>query len=146
MKSTEDDPLGRWLGDGSPLEVPVQGFSMSPFLRPGDRLVIESLAGAEPRLGDILILSLGGSRWMAHRVIARTSTAWLTRGDAAPACDPPVKTEEIRGVVREIRRHGRRRRLGLGPERIVIAWLSRCGLLTSLLAAGRKLRSGQRGR
>ncbi len=131
--------LSEWLRDGHPLEVPVQGFSMSPFLRPGDRLVIETLAGAGPRCGDIVIVSLGGTRWMAHRVVSRTSEAWLTRGDAALQADRPVATQEIYGVVRHIRRADRRRRFGLGPERIVIAWLSRRGILSRLLSVGRKL-------
>jgi hypothetical protein len=51
------------------------------------------------------------------------------RGDVAPASDPPVPVQALLGVVTRVERGHRRVGLGLGPERVLLAWLSHRGLL-----------------
>ena len=64
-----------------------------------------------------------------------------TRGDVALASDPPVPIEAVLGAVTRVERGRRRIRLGLGPERLLLAWFSRVGLLrtTARTAAGWRL-------
>jgi phage repressor protein C with HTH and peptisase S24 domain len=48
-------------------ELPVQGISMWPVLRSGERIVVRH-GGAPPRLGQVIVI-LHGERVLAHRVI-----------------------------------------------------------------------------
>jgi hypothetical protein len=53
----------------------------------------------------------------------------VTRGDASPQTDDPVGWGDVLGHVSGVERGGRPVGLGLGPERVLIAVLSRWGLL-----------------
>ena len=61
------------------------GYSMFPALRPGDRLVVNSLPAKDVETGDILITRNNGKPPAAHRLVKRLSaTSGLTKGDAMP--------------------------------------------------------------
>jgi len=77
-----------------------------------------------------------------HRLVGRASGGWVTRGDGAPAPDEPAALQDVLGRVAEVERAGRRVRLGLGPERVCIALLSRFGLLGPLVRAYRRVAEG----
>jgi hypothetical protein len=120
------------LREGRPVSLPVTGSSMAPFMRSGDLLSIRP-PDVRPRLGDVVVRVEPGERLLIHRVIARRADSLSTRGDAAAAPDPPAPLSGVVGVVEHIERGGRSVGLGLGPERVPIALLSRLGLLASLL-------------
>jgi hypothetical protein len=65
----------------------------------------------------------------------------LCRGDVAAGADPPASPDDLLGRVTRVERGGRRVRLGLGLERLPIAWLSRIGLLRALARRRERLRS-----
>ncbi len=112
---------------------------MSPFLRSGDVVVLAPLGGRPVGLGDVVALRRG-ERWLlVHRVVGRRGPRLLTRGDAVGRLDEPAALEDVVGRAVAVQRRGRRRRLGLGPERFLIAWLSRRGALVPLFAPGRCL-------
>ncbi len=137
--------LPRLLGDllraGQAVRLEVTGHSMAPFLRAGDVLTIAPCQGASPSQGEVVAFAPREDRLLVHRLVARREDGLLLRGDAAPQADPLVARAEVLGVVTRAERRGRRVRLGLGPERRAVAWLSRIGLLRLL---GR-LRAGRRG-
>jgi hypothetical protein len=65
-----------------------------------------------------------------HRVLSCNKGAFLIQGDNSPGKpDGMIPVEAIMGRVTQVERSGRRVRLGLGPERTLIALLSRSGLL-----------------
>jgi hypothetical protein len=115
------------LRAGARVSLVATGHSMTPAIRGGDRLTIEPLWAA-PRIGDVLAGEIDG-RLVVHRVVARRRGGIELRGDVAPASDPPLPAEALLGKVVHVERGGRRVSFGLGPERVLQAWLSRCGLL-----------------
>ncbi len=116
------------LEEGTAVTVDVTGSSMTPFIRSGDAVTLRPTPAASARLGDTLAVLRPGERLRVHRLIRRRPTL-QTRGDAAPESDPPVHDHEVLARVEQVKRGGRRVRLGLGPERIALALLSRWGFL-----------------
>jgi len=89
---------------------------MAPTFRPGDVLLVETVALARVRTGDILAIRrrdpAGRTVLYAHRVIARTSAGLITRGDRSPAPDAEVVTPAVLvGRVYAARRGQRTRRV-----------------------------------
>ncbi len=94
---------------GNEVRVRVAGSSMVPTLWPGDELRVRALALTEPSRGDLLLFVRDG-RLCTHRLVDRLdhggAAQLITRGDAAPQCDPPVAPSEILGTVASITRGG----------------------------------------
>jgi len=118
----------------------TKGYSMHPFIREGDSVVIAPLSSKRPHLGDIVAMvhPISG-RLFIHRIVRKEGTYVITRGDNAVCADGRIPGQFIFGSVTRIERNGKSLSLGLGPERTLIALLSRkellhpiCGLLRSL--------------
>jgi hypothetical protein len=128
------------LASGGRLRIFARGWSMSPFIRNGDRITLASLGGQVPSLGRVVVFALPGAEALVvHRVVGIRGQAALMRGDNVSQPDGWVQTPAVLGQVLEIERRGRRVRLGLGPERRLLAALSRSGMLYSLLKAVRNV-------
>jgi len=134
---TTDPALARLvaerLGAGTAVRLRVGGHCMTPCIRGGDVVTLEPLAGRRPGLGQILAFETSDSRLLIHRVVGwQRAGEVLTRGDVSRRGDAPLPTEAVLGTVTRVERSGRAVRLGLGPERLALAWLSRLGLLRAL--------------
>lgn len=131
------------LGEGVPFTFRAKGFSMSPFIRDGDLVTVSPLQDALPRLGDIVaFVGPGGERLIIHRVVGTRGDFHLLRGDATSEVDGLVREGDILGRVTQVERDGQEIRLGLGPERFLIAIMTRSGLLSHVVyPACRLLRS-----
>lgn len=123
--------LADLLRGGRPVRLEVTGHSMSPFIRSGDIVTIEPLLGRRPVLGEVVALAPGGLL-RVHRLVGWDRGQALFRGDVAVATDPVASPDDLLGRVTRVERGGRRVRLGLGIERLPIAWLSRVGVLRAL--------------
>jgi hypothetical protein len=136
------------LDKGAPFRFRARGRSMSPFIRDGDFVSISPPAPAEPFVGQVVAFVRGGSgQLVVHRVIAAGAWGYRIQGDNAPGIgDAAVQREQILGCVTRVTRQGRVVRLGLGPERRLIALLSRAGWLRPLRARLAALRNLLRGR
>ena len=79
---------------------------------------------------------------IVHRVIGRREAGCLLQGDNAEGRTADlVSPRNVLGRVTRVERGGKIVRLGLGPERLAIAFLSRAGLLLPMcLGASRLLR------
>lgn len=118
------------LEEGGSLRLQVAGYSMVPFLQDGDLVTVAPLPYRDPRLGDVVaFLHPQHGKLTIHRVGPRHGDVWLVRGDATPESEALVPRTHIVGRVTVASRAGRRVRLGFGPERVLIALLSRWGLL-----------------
>lgn len=86
--------VSRWW-----MPVRVAGGSMRPALHHGDLVVIR--VGAQPRVGDVVLIAQPGKGLVLHRVTAMVgSTAVRTKGDANPTPDvEPVALRYVRGTV-----------------------------------------------
>ncbi len=127
------------LADGISVEIPVTGGSMSPNVRSADVLTLAPIGNRPVHLGDVVAFARPDGRLVVHRVIALDAERLRTRGDAASKADASIAREILLGRVEKIHRRGRRARWGLGPERSVLAVLSRAGLLRPLLRTVRWL-------
>jgi hypothetical protein len=121
------------LDKGVPFRFQATGFSMSPFIRNGDVLTVFPLSG-RPRLGDVVAFVKQETGGLAiHRVVGTGAGGCLIRGDNSSRDDGFVPEANILGCVTKVERSGKNVLLGLGPERYLIAFLVRKGLLIPLL-------------
>lgn len=122
------------LERGEPFRFEAPGFSMSPFVRDGDAITVSPLSDAAPRLGDVVaFIRPETSKLVVHRVVGKQDGAFLIQGDNAEETDGPVPAANVLGRVTRVERDGKPVRLGLGPERYLIAFLSRWSLFRPLL-------------
>jgi signal peptidase I len=78
----------------------VTGTSMWPALWPGDTVEIRTEQIAEIKIGDLAAFTRD-DRIFIHRVIRNTmngAATLVTRGDALPVEDPPVRESELLGI------------------------------------------------
>jgi len=85
------------LAAGRPLTLDAQGHSMWPLIQHGDRVVVQPLP-TPPTIGDIVLIVLS-QRLVLHRVIAVSSRAITTKGDAVARPDQPLAHDAILGVL-----------------------------------------------
>ena len=119
------------LAQGLPFRFAARGFSMAPFIRDGDVISVSPLSSRPPGMGDVAaFLDQETKSLCVHRVLSGRKGAILTQGDNMPGKpDGLISTGDILGLVTRVERNGRKVRFGLGPERFLIALLSRNGLL-----------------
>lgn len=112
------------LRAGNTIQIRAFGTSMLPTIWPGDVLAIESASLNGFACGDlVLIETQNGIR--VHRLIEKSDSCCVTRGDAMPQDDPEIKPDQVLGRVLEIYRRNRvltPRRQVQGVNRL-LAWL-----------------------
>ena len=86
------------------------GKSMVPTIWPGDSLVVEPATGNDVSAGDIVLFS-NSCRFVAHRLVEKENSTnpgeLLTRGDAMPTADAPIRQSELLGRVSLVVRDGK---------------------------------------
>jgi signal peptidase I len=101
----------QFLAAGGAARLTVVTGSMIPFLRPGDRVVVQAVPPESLHIGDILLLT-AQPRPLLHRLLAihgAGSDAILrTKGDAARYCDEEIHMQQVIGRVTAIERSGKR--------------------------------------
>jgi hypothetical protein len=122
------------LDKGKPFRFEATGGSMSPFVRDGDVITVSPLSDSSPRLGDVVaFIRPEDGKLVVHRVVGERDGFYLIRGDSASNCADVIPRANILGRVSRVERNGKRVYLGLGPERQLIAFLTRGELLWPLL-------------
>lgn len=86
------------LREGRTVELPLGGASMRPLFAPGDRLRVAPARAADVGAGDVVLVDDGG-RLICHRLVYKTATHFVARGDDAPLCDPPRPLATLVGRV-----------------------------------------------
>jgi hypothetical protein len=125
------DLMAAVLDRNVPFRFTAPGFSMSPFIRDCDVITI---ALGPLRYGDVVaFMNPCQGRLTVHRIIHVSPSGYLIKGDNKPEPDGCVPRSSIIGRVVRVEHRGEKVWLGLGMERIVIAWLSRRGWLTPLV-------------
>lgn len=122
------------LDQGRPFRFQASGVSMSPLIRDGDLVTLAPLAQRTPRLGDVLaFISPAADRLMVHRVVGVRNRHLLLKADNSTRPDGWVDRQGILGRVVQVDHHHQPYPYGLGPERVLIALLSRLNLLQPCL-------------
>ena len=119
---------------GMPFRFRATGWSMLPFINNGDVIILTPIAKQPPRIGEVVaFIHPETGNLIVHRIVGQKGSTHLFRGDAnTDQADGLIPIQNLLGRVSQIERNGRRVWLGLGPERVLIAWLSRMGLLIPL--------------
>jgi len=119
---------------GMPFRFSAGGGSMAPFIRDGDIISVSPPSSRLPRMGDVVAFLHPETKLLCiHRVLSCNKGTLLIQGDNSPGKpDGIIPMEAIMGRVTLVERGGRRIRLGFGPERVLIALLSRSGLLAMI--------------
>jgi hypothetical protein len=135
------DLLRAVLDKGAPFRFGALGFSMSPYIQDGDVVTVSPCAAPAIRRGDVVaFVSPCHERLALHRVVAVGQQAYLVKGDNTCEEDGWISPARILGRVTRVERDGRPVRLGLGAERVLIAFLSRRAWLEPLMATGWRVR------
>ena len=91
--------------------IPFAGFSMYPFIRPYDRLVVKLRPISSLGLGDVVVVASESAGTYCHRVVGLKKgplNEILTKGDSVLNPDPLLaKAENIIGRVEFLVRDGR---------------------------------------
>jgi hypothetical protein len=89
------------------LRLAAFGYSMLPTLWPGDLLAIEKQTIEQIQPGEVVLFARHG-RFFIHRTLrvlkTDSETRLLTRGDAMPHPDVPVRGHELLGRVVGVKR------------------------------------------
>ncbi len=118
----------------------AKGFSMSPLIKDGDVLSLSTLNGDFPRIGDVVaFIHPQFKRVYIHRIIAMKDKLYILKGDNNLHVDGLVSLSSILGRVNRVDRDYKRILVGLGPERLLVAFLSRKNLIPSILPWARKM-------
>jgi len=118
------------FGEGISLRLRVGDTIMSPFIKPGDLVVLSPLGTRSPSIGDVVMfVEPRTQKIFIQRVIKKAMNSYLVKGDGAQEAMGIVPMANVLGLVTRVERGGRRILFGLGPERVLIALLSRKGLL-----------------
>jgi hypothetical protein len=122
------------LAGGNTVRLRVGGASMQPCLRDGDVLII----GTPDRpleTGDVAALAVPpDGALLVHRLIGARDGILRFKGDAVRFVDPPVRAEDVLGIVLSVERAGRKVRFAGRKSRRLAAFSSRHGLLAAALA------------
>jgi hypothetical protein len=128
------------LAKGMPLRFLAKGFSMDPFIRDDDVITVWPLIDPSPGLGDVVaFIQERSERLVVHRVIRVNGSSYVIKGDNSDGADGLIPRTNILGWVKEVERNEKRICLGFGPERFLIAFLSRTGLMVPLVRIASKL-------
>lgn len=128
------------LRRGQRFQFQAYGQSMWPFIRPGDRLLIEPLRSKQPRVGEVVLYQTLHGNLIAHRVVSVLPPAPTLpqkreeghdrvclhiRGDRLWAPLEPVHLYQLLGRVTAIERNHRRISLTATRRRLTaLTWLA----------------------
>ncbi len=85
----------------------VTGTSMLPSVWPGDVVTVQQRSLTEVQIGQIVLFTWK-DRLFVHRVVEKSGSVLVTRGDGLSKNDPPVDKKQLLGLVTAIQR-GRKR-------------------------------------
>ena len=122
------------VSKGVECRLQAKGYSMSPFIKDSDVVTISPMSDSSPGFGDVIaFIHPRTEKLIIHRVVWKSRDAYLLKGESALEPDGLIKKENILGLVTKVERKGKRIFLGLGPERFLIALLTRTNLLLPVL-------------
>ena len=122
------------LSKGVRCRLQVKGYSMSPFIKDGDVVTISPIVDSSPRVGDVIaFIHPKTEKLIIHRVVGKIWDACLVKGENAVEPDGLIERNHMIGIITRVERKGKKVFFGLGPERFLIAMLTRKNLLLPVL-------------
>ncbi|MFA6384302.1 MAG: hypothetical protein WCY10_02900 [Candidatus Omnitrophota bacterium] len=137
------DVIRSALAKNADLRLLVRGFSMTPFIQDGDIITLSSLPASGIGIGRAVAFSRpSDKRLVIHRLVGilrKPAVKYITKGDNVYRQDIPVSRSDMLAFVLRVERGGRILSFGTGPERRVIAFLSKWNILWALTYAGGRM-------
>lgn len=97
------------LAEKGALIYTTVGFSMRPFLRSGQDLMIIKARGAERlRARDVVLYRRKSGKYVLHRIMAVRKDDYVLCGDNCWDLEPGIRDEQILGVLTDVVRNGER--------------------------------------
>jgi signal peptidase I len=122
------------LSKGVECRLQVKGYSMSPFIKDSDVVTISPIVDSSPGFGDVIaFINPKTERLIIHRVVGKIGDACLVKGENAIEPDGFIERNHMIGIITRVERKGKKVLFGLGPERFLIALLTRKNLLLPVL-------------
>lgn len=132
--------IGAVLGRKESLRFEVKGSSMGPFIKDGDIVTISPLNGSSSFFGKIVAFNnLRTKKLVIHRIIGKTGNRYILKGDNISDIDGLISRENILGAITRIERQDKELRLGLGRERVIVAFVSKMKLLPLIFRCWRAI-------
>jgi hypothetical protein len=128
------------VSKGVECRLEVKGYSMSPFVKDSDTVTISPIVDSSPGFGDVIaFVHPGTEKLVIHRVVGKFGNACLVKGENTSEPDGLIERKHMIGIITRVERKGRKVLFGLGPERFLIALLTRANLLRPLLRLLRRI-------
>jgi signal peptidase I len=103
------------FGKGKSVRFQAKGWSMRPFIRDGDFIVVSPVKNSFIRIGDVVFYPTTENKIIVHRVIGKHKRdgriIMLLKGDAGLGPPEEVYMESILGKVVAIEKNGRKKKL-----------------------------------
>ena len=114
------------LATGKRFRFTAHGISMSPFIRNGDRVELETITTVS--VGDVVAATLG-EKLLVHRVIRKNGTRYQLKGDHLIGADGWFEQETLLGKVVAVYHDEKKQPIGITRFKKTISFLSQTGLL-----------------
>jgi len=134
--ATLRDVMKAALEHGASFRFRSLGWSMSPFIREGDLVVVSPMQGKKLAVGQVVaLIQTDSDQMLIHRIIHLDASYCWIKGDNTPGRDDGiVPVENIIGWVIQVKRNGQKVWFGQGLTGYWIALLSRCDLLVPIMS------------
>jgi len=100
---------------GKSIRFQAKGWSMRPFIRDGDFIVVSPIENSSIKAGDIVFHLTTENKVMVHRVIRKHKKGnrmiMFIKGDATFSSPEKVEMQNVLGKVVAVERNGRKKRL-----------------------------------
>ena len=103
------------LEKGKSVRFQAKGWSMRPFIRDGDFIVVSPIENSSIKTGDVVFYLTTENKVIVHRVIRKYKKKGrmtvLIKGDASFSSPEKVEIQNVLGKVVAVERNGRKKRL-----------------------------------
>lgn len=102
---------------GKSVRFQARGWSMRPFIRDGDFIVVSPIENSSIRTGDVVFYLTTENKVMVHRVIRKhkkdkdNRIIMFIKGDATFNSPEKIEMQNVLGKVVAVERNGRKKRL-----------------------------------
>jgi hypothetical protein len=122
------------LEKGARFRFMARGFSMSPFIRDRDIIIVYPAKIREVCVGDVTAaVNCLTHSVVVHRIVGKTRTGFILKGDNCRSPDGVFAAESVLGVVKTVERNGRQAWFGGNGGKRVVAFLSRTKILNCVV-------------
>jgi len=123
------------LEKGKAFRFQASGASMSPIIKNGDILTVADVKNKCIRIGDVVAFTHPkNGNLTIHRVVKKSTDKFLMKSDNGLQVDGWIRRDAIIGIIQSVERGERLKNLGLGWEKVYIAFFSRWNVLGKMIS------------